>query len=72
MNDSRSSFSPSPVMIKAVLNLAAFIVIGSVLTLFVLDPGSEAFPIAVISLIIGVGLGLMSIPLIRSHRKSIH
>lgn len=72
MNAARPPASPSPVMIKAVLNLAAFIVIASILTLIVLDPGSSAFPIAVISLIIGVGLGLMSIPLIRSHRKSIH
>lgn len=59
-------------MIKAILNMSAFIVIASVLMLFVLDPGSSAFPIAVMSLIIGVVLGVLSIPLIRKHRKSIH
>ena len=55
--------------VRAVLGLSAFLVVGSALTLLVVEPGTGEFVISVTSLVIGVVLGTIAIPLIRMNGR---
>lgn len=58
--------------VRAILGLASFLVVGSALMLLVVKPGTGEFVISVFSLAIGLGLGAITIPLIRMNGRHHH
>lgn len=54
---------------KAVLNLAAFLVAGSLLMLLLVKPGTSEQVITVFTLGLGIVLGTVAIVLIRRNRR---
>lgn len=50
-----------PELSRAILGLASFITIGSLLMLFVVRPGTGEFVISVAALVIGVGMGAVAV-----------
>ncbi|CAA9406351.1 MAG: hypothetical protein AVDCRST_MAG75-2465 [uncultured Propionibacteriaceae bacterium] len=59
-------------VVRAVLGLASFFVVGSALMLLVVKPGTGEFVITVFSLAIGLALGAVAIPLIRMNGRHHH
>ncbi|MEV0646601.1 hypothetical protein AB0I28_15185 [Phytomonospora sp. NPDC050363] len=54
---------------RAVLNLAGFLVAGSLLMLLLVESGTAEFVITVITLGLGIALGAVAIVLIRRSRR---
>jgi hypothetical protein len=50
-----------PELSRAILALASFITIGSLIMLFVVRPGTGEFVISVAALVIGVGMGAVAV-----------
>jgi hypothetical protein len=50
-----------PELSRAILGLASFITIGSLLMLFVVRPGTGEFVISIAALVIGVGMGAVAV-----------
>jgi hypothetical protein len=50
-----------PELSRAILGLASFITIGSLIMLFVVRPGTGEFVISVAALVIGVGMGAVAV-----------
>ncbi|GLZ76696.1 hypothetical protein Afil01_15030 [Actinorhabdospora filicis] len=59
----------TPVVSRAVLNLAAFLVAGSLLMLLLVKPGTAEQIITVFSLGLGLTLGAIAIFLVRRSRR---
>lgn len=59
-----------PSLSRAILSLACFITIGSLIMLFLVRPGTAEFVITVAALVIGVGIGAVAVGLhVLTHRN---
>lgn len=56
-------------VVRALLGLASFVVVGSVLMLLVVPAGTGEFMITLASLIAGLALAAVAIPLIRMNGR---
>ncbi len=60
-----------PDLSRAILTLACFITIGSLITVFIVRPGTGEFVISVAALIIGLGIAAVAIGLhTLTHRRA--
>ncbi|GAA2098283.1 hypothetical protein GCM10009841_11310 [Microlunatus panaciterrae] len=69
---SRPGTDPGPLspVARGVISVASFVVAGSLLMLLFVHPGTAEFVITVTTLCIGLGMGLIAVPVIRSHRRN--